>query len=99
MEALLLFIDQNIDQYLFMMILLSGIFVTKYTKAITAVPNVYKVLLIATLASVVSFYINECDKECLPKYLFTYTLATSFYEVAVKNLKGIIDKRFNKNKT
>ncbi|MDA8956147.1 hypothetical protein N9H19_00820 [Flavobacteriales bacterium] len=84
------FILQNIDQYLFVMIILSGIFVTKYTQAYKKICNAHKVLIASTIISIISFYVSGCDSECYSKYLFTYTLATSFYEIAIKQLSGLI---------
>ena len=87
-------LDNYIDWYLFGIILLSGMYVTKFTKALTVIPNTYKVLIAATLISVVAYFITDCDKECWPKYLFTYTVVTSFYEVFVKGIRRLINSRF-----
>jgi len=94
MEQLNEFLVQYVDNYLFAIIILSGVFIIKYTKSITSIQNVYKILIVATIVSGVSFFINECDFACLPKYLFTYTLATSFYEVVMKWLTVKIKERF-----
>jgi len=94
MEQLNEFLAQYIDNYLFAIIILSGIFITKYTKSITIIETKYKVLIIATLASITSYFITESDSSYLPKYLFTYTLATSFYEVVMKWFTAKIKERF-----
>ena len=85
-----------IDTYLFLMILLAGIFITKYTRTIKVIPNTYKVLIASTIMSVIAYYVQSCDGECVPKYVFTYPLATSFYEVAAKGLKNIINNKLGK---
>ena len=94
MTELTAFFNTNIDKYLFALIILSGIFVTKYTKPIKNIRTTYKVLITSTIISIISFYINDCDFGCLPKYLITYTFATSFYEVIGKQLKNFIWERF-----
>lgn len=98
MEQLNEFFTQYLDNYLFAIIILSGVFITKYTKSITSIQNVYKILIIATIVSVISFYITESDFGALPKYLFTYTLATSFYEVVGKYFTAKIKGYFNTKK-
>ena len=98
MEQVIQSLTEYVDNYLFAIIILSGVFITKYTKAITGISTVYKILIIATIVSGVSFYINGCDFDCLPKYLFTYTLATSFYEVVMKRLTGIVKTFFKPKK-
>lgn len=84
MENLLTFLQEHLDYLLLSLIILTGIFITKYTKEITAIKNVYKVLIASIVISVILYFIEECDKDCLPKYLFTYFFATSFYELFVK---------------
>lgn len=98
MEQLTQFLTQYIDNYLFAIIILSGVFITKYTKSITIIQTKYKVLIVATLASIAAYFITESDSSFLPKYLFTYTLATSFYEVVMKWATARIKGYFNPKK-
>ena len=86
MESITGFIEQNISMYLLLFIVLGGIFVVKYTKGITKVNNTYKVLIASVIFSIISYYIEKCNGDCLPKYLFTYLFATSFYELIMKTV-------------
>ena len=86
METITSFIEANIDLKLLFIIVLGGIFITKYTKAITKPNNQYKVLIASVLVSAIFYFIEECQTECLSKYFFTYLFATSFYELIVKTL-------------
>jgi hypothetical protein len=83
MENLINFFETNLDYYLLIMIILSGIFITKYTAKIK-IENTYKVLISSILISSVFYFIEDCNKSCLNKYLFTYFFATSFYELIVR---------------
>lgn len=89
MEKLIEFTTVNINTYLLLIIVLGGIFITKYTKAITKIPDAYKVLVASILFSGVFYAISDCKSECISQYLFTYLFATSFYELIVK---AIINK-------
>lgn len=91
-EKLLQFSSENIDYYLFILIILSGLFVTKYNLGILKISNKYRVLIIATLVSVASYYINESGD--VGKYVITYALSTTFYELIVKSVKDKINKFF-----
>ena len=77
------FIDY-IDFKLFIIIILSGIFIVKYTKDFIKIKDVYKVLLSSIIFSTIFYFANNCKTACLIKYLITYLLATSFYEIFVK---------------
>jgi hypothetical protein len=79
METITIFLDY----YLLVMIILSGLFITKYTKDIK-INNTYKVLISSVLISTAFYIIQDCGKSCLNKYLFTYFFATSFYELIVR---------------
>ena len=83
MENIIPFLNENIDKLLFVIIILSGIFITKYTEQIK-LSNVYKVLIASVIFSSIFYIINDCKQDCLNRYLLTYLLATSFYEVFVK---------------
>lgn len=85
MENLLIFIQENLSLKLLFIILLGGIFVTKYTKEIQ-IKNTYKVLIASILFSIVFYFVDGCGSKCITMYLFTYLFATSFYEVLVKEL-------------
>jgi hypothetical protein len=78
------FFMNYIDFKLFIIIILSGIYITKYTKDFTKIKDVYKVLLSSIIFSVIFYFSTECKNECVIKYLITYLLATSFYEIFVK---------------
>ena len=97
MEYLIEFLEKSIDKYLFALIILSGIFITKYTKTIRKIRVTYKVLIASTIISIITFYINECDFSCLPKYVMTYTFATSFYEIFVRKIKALISNKLAEN--
>jgi hypothetical protein len=91
------FFINYIDFKLFVIIILSGIFITKYTKGLTKILDVYKILISSIIFSVIFYFINECKVACLIKYLITYLLATSFYEIFVKialnKMKGFLNKQ------
>ena len=77
-------------------IVLGGIFLTKYTKGCKFfgihISDAYKVLFASVILSLIFYYIESCGRECWPKYLFTYLFATSFYELIVKVLLDKVDK-------
>ena len=83
MENLLTFLQEHIDYLLLSLIILTGIFITKYTKEMTKIKNVYKVLVASIVISIILYFIEDCTNECLQKYLVTYFFATSFYELFV----------------
>lgn len=85
MENVLKFIVDNINFQLLFIILLGGIFITKYTKEIQ-IKNTYKVLIASILFSIIFYFIEGCGNKCLTTYLFTYLFATSFYQLLVKEL-------------
>lgn len=89
MENITNFFESNLYLLLLSVIILSGIFITKYTKEITVIKDVYKVLIASIFISIILYFIDDCTKECYNKYIFTYLFATSFYELLVK---FIIDK-------
>jgi len=89
MDTITNFIEININMYLLLLIVLGGIFITKYTKNFTRINDTYKVLIASIVFSIIFYFINECEENCLPQYLFTYLFATSFYEVI---LKAVIKK-------
>lgn len=95
MEQITIFLGTYLDYYLLSLIILSGIFITKYTTDIK-INNTYKILISSILISSVFYFIEDCNKGCLNKYLFTYFFATSFYElivsVGIKKIKELIKK-------
>jgi len=95
METLITFFETNLDYMLFSLILLSGIFITKYT-ANVKIATTYKVLISSIIISIIMYLIEDCTKDCLNKYLFTYFFATSFYELFIKfimnKIKSIVKK-------
>lgn len=84
MENIIIFFEQHLDYLLLSLIIMTGLFVTKYTKKITIIKDAYKVLIVSIIISVVLYYIEGCSRDCLPKYLFTYFFATSFYELILR---------------
>ena len=86
------FINANLNYYLLVSIILGGIFIKKYAKI--AIENTYKVLILSLLLSVAFFYFEKCDFICVPKYLFTYLFATSFYEVIVRKVLEVFGSVF-----
>lgn len=84
MENLITFFQNNLSYSLLFSIVLSGIFITKYTKKINIISNTYKVLIASVIISVIIYYVEDCSNDCLSKFIFTYLFATSFYEVIVK---------------
>ena len=98
METLITFFQENIDYHLFFAIILGGIFITKYTKEITQINNTYKVFIASVFFSIVVYFVNECTRDCLSKYLITYLLATSFYELFVRTLTDFVKKTVDNKK-
>lgn len=96
MEKLIEFTEANINLLLLAIIVLGGIFITKYTKDFTKVKDSYKVLFASVIVSIVLYYVEEYDKESLPQFLFTYLFATSFYELIVKEVMKKIRPGENK---
>lgn len=86
------FIQENLNYKLLAIIVLSGIFITKFTKEIK-VKTTYKVLIASMFFSSLFYLIEGCGIRCLNNYLFTYLFATSFYElilkIALKKIKNL----------
>lgn len=101
MENLINFLEVNISYQLLSIIILGGVFLTKYTKGCkffgVYVSDAYKVLFASVVLSVVFYFLESCGRICWPKYLFTYLFATSFYELIVKVLLNKVDKVVGKN--
>lgn len=95
-ERITEFTIENISLYLMLLIIVSGIFVTKYTKEFWRIKDVYKVFLASLVFSFIFYFIDECEENCAPKYLFTYLLATSFYELIMKWFIDRLNKAFGK---
>jgi len=83
MENLTNFLQEYLDYQLLALIILSGIFITKYTVGIK-LNNTYKILISSIIISMALYLIEDCTKSCLNKYIFTYLFATSFYELIVR---------------
>lgn len=94
MESLITFFDIYLDKLLFGIIILSGIYITKYTEAFPKIKSRYKVLFMSIIAAVVMYLIEGGGRLSLPRYIFTYFAATSFYEIIVKWITDKIKKRF-----
>jgi len=84
-QNILIFLDENLSYKLLFIILLSGIFITKYTKSIV-MRDIYKVLIGTFLFSILFYFTDNCGSICINKYIFTYLFATSFYDLLIKNL-------------
>ena len=98
MENLTLLLSERINITLFLIIILGGIFITKYTKDFTKIGNVYKVLIASVIFSIVFYLLEDEKPDNLTNYLLTYLIATSFYEVFVKWVIGkIAPKKKNYN--
>lgn len=82
LNYIITFFETNLDYNLFGLILLTGIFITKYTSNIK-IANRYKVLFSSIIISIIMYILEDCNKTCLNKYLFTYFFTTSFYELFV----------------
>jgi hypothetical protein len=93
------FFINYLDFKLFIIIILSGIYIVKYTTDFIKIKAVYKVLLSSIIFSVIFYFANECKAECVIKYLITYLLATSFYEIFVKIAIDKMEGFLKKNKT
>ena len=98
MNYLIQLFENHLNYKLLCLIILSGIFITKYSKSLTRIENVHKVLIATILISVAFYFVEDCDKSCLPKYLFTYLFATSFYELLVKIIVDKITSILNSKK-
>tara|TARA_R110002096_G_scaffold419874_2_gene624704 strand:- start:1559 stop:1858 length:300 start_codon:yes stop_codon:yes gene_type:complete len=93
------FFMNYIDFKLFIIIILSGIYIVKYTKDLIKIKDVYKVFLSSVIFSVIFYFANDCKSACIIKYLITYLLATSFYEIFVKIALDKMAGFLNKQKT
>ena len=94
MESLITFFDIYLDKLLFGIIILSGIYITKYTEAFPKIKSRYKVLFMSIIAAVVMYLIEDGGRLTLPRYIFTYFAATSFYEIIVKLITDKIKNKF-----
>ena len=95
MDKIILFIDENLSYKLLFIILLGGIYITKYSPKSIIISDTYKVLFASIIFSTIFYFIDGCGWNCITKYLFTYLFATSFYDLLVKRL---INKLKNLNK-
>lgn len=84
METISEFLTTNINAYLLFVIVMGGIFITKYTREFTKIKDVYKVFLASILFSLIFYFFVDKSPENAHQYLFTYLVATSFYELIVK---------------
>ena len=85
MEILQSFYETYISTPLLLLIVLSGLFITKYTKGLLiSIKNSYKVLIVSILFSLGFYFFGECKTECIQQYIITYLFATSFYELLAK---------------
>lgn len=91
MEQAFTFISTYLNTLLLSVIVLSGLFITKYFKSVK-IADSYKVLIASIIISIGMYFIEGCDINCIPKYLFTYLFATSFYELIVKYIISKISK-------
>ena len=85
------FLNENLSYKLLAIVILGGLYVTKYTQAIM-IKDTYKVLIASILFSIIFYIIDGCGPKCLNMYLFTYLFATSFYELIVKYILKKLDK-------
>lgn len=97
-QRILDFTMENINLYLLMLIVFSGIFITKYTQDFWKIKDAYKVLFASIVFSIIFYFIDNCTENCAPKYLFTYLFATSLYELIMKFVLSAADRTF-KTKT
>ena len=86
------FATENINLYLLMLIVFSGIFIIKYTKDVWRIKDVYKVFFASIVFSIIFYFIDDCKVNCAPQYLFTYLFATSFYELIMKYIIDLMNK-------
>lgn len=77
------FLNDNLSYKLLAIIIVGGLFVTKYFKKVS-IKDTYKVLIASIVFSAIFYLIDGCGQKCLSTYLFTYLFATSFYELIVK---------------
>lgn len=96
MEQLMNFFNENINYTLLVIIILGGIFLTKYTKGVLIfnvnLKDSYKVLIASVIVSLIFYFIDDLPK--ISQYFFTYLFATSFYELIVKWLLDKVNKVF-----
>lgn len=96
MEQLMNFFNENINYTLLVIIILGGIFLTKYTKGVLIfnvnLKDSYKVLIASVIVSLIFYFIDDSPK--ISQYFFTYLFATSFYELIVKWFLDKINKVF-----
>lgn len=96
MEQLMNFFNENINYTLLVIIILGGIFLTKYTKGVLIfnvnLKDSYKVLIASVIVSLIFYFIDDSPK--VSQYFFTYLFATSFYELIVKWFLDKINKVF-----
>lgn len=96
MEQLMNFFNENINYTLLVIIILGGIFLTKYTKGVLIfninLKDSYKVLIASVVVSLIFYFIDDSPK--ISQYFFTYLFATSFYELIVKWFLDKINKVF-----
>ena len=90
------FFNENINYTLLVIIILGGIFLTKYTKGVLIfnvnLKDSYKVLIASVIVSLIFYFIDDSPK--VSQYFFTYLFATSFYELIVKWFLDKINKVF-----
>ena len=98
MEDILTFVNENLNYKLLLVIVLGGIYITKYSKRVTKIADVYKVLIASFLFSIIFYLISPCGRDCAHEYLFTYLFATSFYEVIVKEIINKINPNDTRTK-
>lgn len=84
MEHITNFFTENIDTSLLFIIILGSYFIVKYTREYTKLKNVYKVFLASLIFATIFYFMDDCNGECAKRYMFTYLVATSFYELIVK---------------
>lgn len=95
METLTTFYETYIDTTLLLLIILSGLFITKYTRGVLLnIGDRYKVLIASILFSTALYFSNDCRYGCLTKYLITYLFATSFYELIAAWLVKLVKAKF-----
>ena len=93
MEKIILVITEYIHFPVLITIVVAGVFVTKYTNKIAFIHKRYKVLITSVVISVIFYLAEDCNADCLIKYIFTYFLTTSFYELIIKYVKKKINEK------
>ena len=97
MEIISIFFNKYISVELLILIILSGLFITKYTKGILVIiQNRYKILLVSIVFSILFYFLNNCKQECILKYIITYLFATSFYELIAEWVLKIVKAKTKK---